>query len=158
LWRSHVWTLGRGHVNLITYSNSDRSYLRFSDQCTGYLRHENHENRRGKEGLQGDSLGLGPCIPVSILLCRYFHIRISPQSLVRPRTNREMVKKANKKFDFFFHTMCMSEQGATCGILEGYLPSNRKFKLPDVIETMGFFFKATDLTGNTHSTGPPPKK
>ena len=33
---------------------------------------------------------------------RYFHIRISPQSLVRPRTNREMVKKANEKFDFFF--------------------------------------------------------
>jgi len=73
---------------------------------------------------------------------RYFHIRISPQSLVRPRTNREMVKKANKKFDFFFHAMCMSEQGATYGILEGYLPSNRKFKLPDVIETVGFFFKA----------------
>jgi hypothetical protein len=69
-----------------------------------------------------------------------------------------MVKKANKKFDFFFHAMCMSEQGATYGILEGYLPSNRKFKLPDVIETAGFFFKATDLTGNTHSTGSSPKK
>jgi len=129
---------------------------RFSDQCTGYLWHENRENRRGKEGLQGDSLGLGPCIPVSILLCR---LGISTSgSRLRALLDQEQTEKCEQKIRFFSHTMCMFEQGAIYGTLEGYLPSNRKLKLPDVIETAGFFFKATDLTGNTHSTGSSPKK